>query len=151
VKVAPFPIEVAELSRVTCTCAIRAVYIATRSIINTLSNPSPGSSWHDEVEIDGSVFGSTVIVAMAGPNARIDINNGNGFEPTIFSGLFEAVMTGPNSLIIVAAGAGSGYSHVTFRVIAVAVGSPRAGDTFTYHTSNVTGSIIPILFSVVAL
>jgi len=119
--------------------------------INTMSNPSPGATWHDEVEIDGSSFGSTVLVTMAGPNAQIDINNGGGMQPTFFSGVFEAIMTGPNSVIFVANGSGSGFSHVTFNAGAIAIGSPGAGDFFKYHTANVTGPIIPASFSVIAV
>lgn len=119
------------------------------AIINTQGNPSPGATWHDELEIDGSAFGSTVLVVMSGPNAEIDINNGKGFQPTVFSGLFEAIMTGPNALIVVADGSGNGYSHATFSAGAIAIGSPGAGDLFKYHAANVTGPIIPILFSTV--
>jgi hypothetical protein len=130
---------------------IQEVQLKLGTIINTQGNPSPGATLHDEVEIDGSALGGTVIVAMSGPNAEIDINSGNGFQPTIFSGLFLAIMTGSNSLINVANGSGSGYSHVTFGVAAIAIGSPGAGNKFTYHISSVTGSIIPIFFSVVTL
>ncbi len=119
--------------------------------INVMSNPSPGATWHDEVEIDGSTFGSTVLVTTSGSNAEIDINNGGGMQPTIFSGVFRSDVTGPNSVINVANGSGTGYSHVTFNAGAIAIGSPGAGDLFKYHVAIVTGPIIPSLFSVVAV
>lgn len=121
------------------------------TVISTLNNPSPGATWHDEVEIDGSSLGGTVIVAMSGPNAQMDINNGNGHQATVFSGLFEAILIGPSSMINVAAGTGSGFSHVTFSVIAIALGSPGAGDVFKYHAANVTGTILPVYFTILTV
>ena len=54
-------------------------------------------------------------------------------------------MTGSNSQIKVANGTGSGYSPVAFNGAAILIGG--AGDTFNYHLANVTGSIIPISFT----
>jgi hypothetical protein len=130
---------------------IRQSQLALGAVINTMGSPTPGSSLHDELEIDGSLFGSTVLVTMTGPNAEIDINNGNSNQATVFAGLFEAIMLGSNSKIFVADGSGVGFSAVKFDAAAIAVGTPGVGDTFTYHTANVTGSIIPIGFTLVAL
>ncbi|HEY3966098.1 MAG TPA: hypothetical protein VGM05_16175, partial [Planctomycetaceae bacterium] len=117
--------------------------------INTLGNPSPGPSWHDFLNIDGSAFGSTVLVVMSGPNAQININDGTGYQPTLFAGLFEAIMTGSNPLILVANSSGAGYSPVTFKALAIAIGNYGAGGLFEYHAANVMGSIVPVSFKVV--
>jgi hypothetical protein len=119
--------------------------------INLMGNPSPGSTWRDLLEIDGSAIGGPLTVAMSGPNAQINLNNGQGFQPDVFSGAFVALMSGANPVIYVADGTGSGYSHVTFAAGATVVGTAGGGGIVTYHVANVTGTITPVNFTKVAV
>src|SRR5262249_34566100 len=62
--------------------------------INLMGNPTPGSAWRDMLSIDGSAIGGPLTVAMSGPNAQINLNNGQGFQPDVFSGSFVAIISG---------------------------------------------------------
>ncbi len=92
----------------------------------------------ESLEVDGAFIGGSLFVAMPGSGAEIDVNNGNGFQPTTIGGLFTAVMTGSSPLIKVAAGSGSGYSPVTIGAGVVLLGSKGAAATFTYKAGNLT-------------
>jgi hypothetical protein len=126
---------------------IREAQLKLGATVNLMGNPAPGSTWHDELEIEGSQFGGGFTAIMTGPNAQIDINNGDGIQPTAFAGLFLAEMTGSNPVIYVAPDTGAGYSSVTFNAGAEAVGSSGAGGQFKYHAANVNGNIIPVFFT----
>jgi hypothetical protein len=106
-----------------------------------------GVKGNDYLEIDGAAFGGGVTVVMSGPNAEIHINNGNGTQKTTFTGLFYAIMGGSKPLILVSTSTGSGFSPVAFNGAAIALGSPGAGGKFIYYAPNVTGTIIPIYFT----
>jgi hypothetical protein len=116
------------------------------AVIITGTNPGAGGLG-DILTINGSTFAGGLTAILYGPNAEIDINDGGGYQPTIFSGLFHAIMIGSRSLIVVANGSGSGYSPVTFGGAMIAIGANGAGDLFKYHKANVIGPIIAIFFT----
>jgi hypothetical protein len=133
------------------TVEIKQAQLKLGATINLLNNPSPGPTWHDELEIDGSLIGGGLVAMLGGPNAEIDINNGVGDQSTVISGLFQAIMLGSDPLIYVSNGSGSGYSPVTFGGAAEAIGSAGGGGLFKYHAANVSGAIIPVSFTKVAV
>jgi hypothetical protein len=92
----------------------------------------------ERLEFDGASIGGSLFVVMPSSGAEIDVNNGNGFQPTTIEGLFAAVMTGASPVIKVAAGSGVGYSPVAIDAGVLLLGSKGAGATFTYKAANLT-------------
>ena len=108
-------------------------------IMNLLSKPSPGNNLHDTVEIDGSLFGRGATVLMSGPEAELNINNGNSNQPTQFNGLLLAVLSGADPRIQLAAGTGSGYSKVIANASSIVIGTYKAGGILKLNQANVSG------------
>ena len=111
---------------------------------------TPAAAYFDRIEIDGSSFAG-FSATTTGPFALMAINYLNGLQPTIFSGLFSANMSGSNSTILVAPSTGTGYSPVSFNGTAQLIGSPGANDQFKYRVANVTGTLTPIYFQLVTV
>jgi hypothetical protein len=126
---------------------IRQALLKLGGAVNLMGNPNPGSTWFDDLEIDGSTFGAGFTAILSGPNAEIDINHGLGNQATVFSGFFQAIMTGSHPVIYVADGAGAGYSPVAFNAGALVVGSPGGGGQLIYGAANVTGPIFTASFT----
>jgi hypothetical protein len=114
------------------------------AVVNTVINPS-GGGFNDLLEVDGSLIGGAFQVAMAGPGAEIDINNGGGFQTTEFVGPVAISMPGSLPRIVIADGSGSGYSPVKFDSSVAVAGIPGGGGIFEYDPSNVTFAFAPVL------
>ncbi|MBS0260680.1 MAG: hypothetical protein JSS02_01890, partial [Planctomycetes bacterium] len=130
------------------------------AIINLMTNPLiaatsvafvDGVTGRDYLEINGSYFGAGVTVTMNGPNAQIDINNGNGYQPAVFTGLFYAQMLGKTPLIQIAAGTGWGYSQVVGSAGGVLVGAVGGGGILRVHPANVTGFGTILNFTIISV
>jgi hypothetical protein len=114
------------------------------AVVNTVTNPSAGG-FNDVLEVDGSLIGGAFQVAMAGPAAEIDINNGGGFQTTEFVGAVAISMPGSSPQITIADGSGSGFSPVKFDSSVAVAGSPGGGGIFEYDPANVTFAFAPVL------